>query len=81
MLFGEFGARAIVSASPDKLAAVLSTARQYGVSAQSIGKVTRDNTLRIEYNGHTVVSSDLPTLSDLWTNSLERSLLGAHIEI
>ena len=81
VLFGEFGARAIVSASPDKLAAVLSTARQYGVSAQSIGKVTRDNTLRIEYNGHTVVSSDLPTLSDLWTNSLERSLLGAHIEI
>jgi phosphoribosylformylglycinamidine synthase len=80
-LFGELGARAVVSASPDKLAAVLSTARQYGVSAQRIGKVTRDNALGIEYNGHTVVSSDLPTLSDLWTNSLERTLLGAQIEL
>jgi phosphoribosylformylglycinamidine synthase len=80
VLFGELGARAIVSVSPGKRAAMRLTARQYGVSAQPIGKVTRDNALRIEYNGHTVVSSDLPTLSDLWTNSLERTLLGAQME-
>jgi phosphoribosylformylglycinamidine synthase len=73
-LFSERGARAIVSVSPDKLAALRSTARQYGVGAHEIGKVTRDNTLRIEYKGHTVIQSDVPSLYDVWANSLQRTL-------
>ena len=75
-LFGESGARAIVSVSPTKLAALRATARQYGVGAHEIGKVTRDNSLRIEYKGHTVVQSDVPALRDVWANSLERTLVG-----
>jgi phosphoribosylformylglycinamidine synthase subunit PurL len=74
-LFGEAGARAIVSVSPTKLAALRATARQYGVGAHEIGKVTRDNSLRIEYNGHTVVQSDVSALRDVWANSLERTLV------
>jgi phosphoribosylformylglycinamidine synthase subunit PurL len=74
-LFGESGARAIVSVSPTKLAALRATARQYGVGAHEIGKVTRDNSLRIEYKGHTVVQSDVPALQDVWANSLERLLV------
>ncbi|HTB91449.1 MAG TPA: phosphoribosylformylglycinamidine synthase subunit PurL [Candidatus Sulfotelmatobacter sp.] len=73
-LFGESGARAIVSVSPAKLAALRATARQYGVGAHEIGKVTRDNSLRIEYKGHTVVQSDVPALLDVWANSLERTI-------
>jgi phosphoribosylformylglycinamidine synthase len=73
-LFGERGARVVVSVGPEKLAAVRNTARQYGVSANEIGKVTRDNTLRIEYKGHTVTSAEVPTLRDAWGHSLERSL-------
>jgi phosphoribosylformylglycinamidine synthase II len=73
-LFGESGARAIVSVSPTKLAALRATARQYGVGAHEIGKVTRDNSLRIEYKGHTVVQSDVPALNDIWANSLQRTL-------
>jgi phosphoribosylformylglycinamidine synthase subunit PurL len=73
-LFGESGARAIVSVSPTKLAALRATARQYGVGAHEIGKVTRDNSLRIEYKGHTVVQSDVPALQDVWANSLQRTL-------
>jgi phosphoribosylformylglycinamidine (FGAM) synthase-like enzyme len=73
-LFGESGARAIVSVSPTKLAALRATARQYGVGAHEIGKVTRDNSLRIEYKGHTVVHSDVPAFQDVWANSLERYL-------
>jgi phosphoribosylformylglycinamidine synthase subunit PurL len=73
-LFGESGARAIVSVSPTKLAALRATARQYGVGAHEIGKVTRDNSLRIEYKGHTVVESDVPALNDVWANSLQRAL-------
>ena len=73
-LFGESGARAIVSVSPIKLAALRATARQYGVGAHEIGKVTRDNSLRIEYKGHVVVQSDVPALRDIWANSLQRML-------
>jgi phosphoribosylformylglycinamidine synthase subunit PurL len=75
-LFGESGARAIVSVSPTKLAALRTTARQYGVGAHEIGKVTRDNSLRIEYKGHTVVQSDVSALRDVWANSLERIIAG-----
>jgi len=73
-LFGESGARAIVSVSPTKLAALRATARQYGVGAHEIGKVTRDNSLRIEYKGHTIVHSDVSALRDVWAHSLERCL-------
>ena len=73
-LFGESGARAIVSVSPTKLAALRATARQYGVGAHEIGKVTRDNSLRIEYKGHTVVQSDVSALRDIWANSLQHTL-------
>jgi len=75
-LFGESGARAIVSVSTTKLAALRATARQYGVGAHEIGKVTRDNSLRIEYKGHTVVQSDVSALRDVWANSLERIIVG-----
>jgi phosphoribosylformylglycinamidine synthase len=75
-LFGESGARAIVSVSPRKLAALRATARQYGVGAHEIGKVTREDSLRIEYKGHTVVQSDVSALRDAWANSLERAVTG-----
>ena len=55
-LFGERGARVVVSVSPEKLGALRTTARQYGVGAHEIGKVTADNALRIEYKGQAVVS-------------------------
>ncbi len=73
-LFGERGARAIVSVDAAKVAAVLESARQYSVGARAIGKVTGDNTLRIEYNGHAVLSAPVPALKDVWAHSLERHL-------
>ena len=73
-LFGERGARAMVSVSQGNVAAVLETARQYGVGAREIGKVTRDNALRIEYKGCAVITAEVPTLQDTWANSLERNL-------
>jgi hypothetical protein len=45
------------------------------VGAHEIGKVTRDNSLRIEYKGHTVVQSDVSALMDVWAHSLERILV------
>jgi phosphoribosylformylglycinamidine synthase subunit PurL len=73
-LFGERGARVVVSVSPEKLGALQNTARQYGVGAHQIGQVTRDNTLRIQYKGSAVVISPVPALQDAWANSLQRNL-------
>jgi phosphoribosylformylglycinamidine synthase II len=73
-LFGERGARAIVSVAPENLPAVLATARQYGVAAREIGKVHLAPALRIEYKGLAVVDSPLDALRDVWANSLERTL-------
>jgi phosphoribosylformylglycinamidine synthase len=73
-LFNERGARCVVSVSPTKLAAVLATARQYGVGAREIGKVHLGNALRIEYKGSAVVDSPLDTLRSIWANSLESTL-------
>jgi phosphoribosylformylglycinamidine synthase subunit PurL len=73
-LFGERGARVVLSVRPAQVAAVLATARQYNVGAGEIGKVTRDNTLRIEYKGHAVISAAIPALKDVWAYSLERNL-------
>jgi phosphoribosylformylglycinamidine synthase subunit PurL len=73
-LFGERGARAIVSVKPSLVARVLDTARQYNVTAEQIGQVTRDKTLRIECKGHAAIDSPVEELRDTWTYSLERAV-------
>jgi phosphoribosylformylglycinamidine synthase II len=73
-LFGERGARAVVSVKPSHLARVLDTARQYQVAAQEIGKVIRGDAFRIQYKGSAVIDSSIPALRDAWANSLERTL-------
>jgi phosphoribosylformylglycinamidine synthase II len=72
--FSERGARAVVSVKPASLARVLETARQYGVGAVEIGKVTPGSTFRIEYNGRAVIESAVETLRDAWAHSLEHTL-------
>jgi phosphoribosylformylglycinamidine synthase subunit PurL len=73
-LFCESGARAVVSVAPPSLAAVLETARQYGVTAQQIGEVIRDDAFRIEYKGSAVIDASVAKLHDIWAHSLERIL-------
>jgi phosphoribosylformylglycinamidine synthase subunit PurL len=73
-LFGERGARAVVSVRPTSLARVLDTARQYAVGAREIGKVTHDGAFRIEHKGRAVIDSPVDLLRDAWAHSLERTL-------
>ena len=73
-LFGERGARVVVSLAPTFLAAVLETARQYGVTAQRIGQVIRGDAFRIEYKGRAVIAASVAKLYDAWAHSLERTL-------
>jgi phosphoribosylformylglycinamidine synthase len=74
-LFGERGARAIVSVTPENVAAVRQVAAQYEVAALEIGRITRGD-FCIELNGQTVVSAAPPSLIDAWAGALERLLRG-----
>jgi phosphoribosylformylglycinamidine synthase len=75
-LFGERGARAIVSVTPENLAAVRRIAAQYEVAAVEVGRVTRGE-FRIALNGRTAIGAEIPLLADGWSGALER-LLGSN---
>jgi phosphoribosylformylglycinamidine synthase len=72
-LFGERGARAIVTASQSALAAIERFAAQYELGLRTLGTVAQ-GTFRIRYNGREVVSSPVAALCASWTQSLERAL-------
>ncbi len=72
-LFGERGARAVVSVTPENVAAVRRIAAQYEVAVVEVGRVTRGE-FRIELNGTKVVSAEIPLLADDWNGALGRLL-------
>jgi phosphoribosylformylglycinamidine synthase II len=72
-LFGESGARAIVSAKSTSLARVMEIAAKYKVGARRIGEVARGD-LRIELNGVVYASAAVSALRDIWANALERAV-------
>jgi phosphoribosylformylglycinamidine synthase II len=73
-VFGERGARAVVSVSPASLNAVIQMAQKYGVSAVQIGRVNADGIFSIEFNGSAIIEESVETLRDAWAHSLERAL-------
>ncbi len=73
VLFGERGARVVISVTSANLARVLSLAAQYEVAALEVGRVARGD-FRIELNGRVVVSADVPPLADAWRNSIETAV-------
>jgi phosphoribosylformylglycinamidine synthase II len=73
-VFGERGARAVVSVSPASLNAVLQMAQKYGINALPIGKVNADGIFRIELNGSAIIEESGDALRDIWGHSLERAL-------
>jgi phosphoribosylformylglycinamidine synthase subunit PurL len=75
-LFGERGARAVVSLSPASLARVNEIAAQYKVNTQRIGTVTTGE-FRIQYNGHTVIRGDVASLRRAWSESLQKAIENA----
>ena len=68
-LFGERGARAVVSLSAASLARLNAVAAQYGVAAKRIGTVTRSE-FRIQINGAPVIRGDVSSLRKAWSESL-----------
>jgi phosphoribosylformylglycinamidine synthase len=74
-LFGEQGARAVVSVAAASLARVHEIAREYEIPARRIGQVTRDGRFRIHYN-RARVEAEVASLGDIWEHALERALRG-----
>ena len=75
-LFGERGARAVVSVSPGLLAHVSEIAAQWKVTAHRIGTVARGD-FRIEYNGASVIRGNVDSLRQIWAESLAAAVEGA----
>jgi phosphoribosylformylglycinamidine synthase len=74
-LFGERGARAVVSALPRSLARINEIAAKWNVTAQLIGAVTRSN-FRIQCNGATVVQGSRESFRQIWRESLRKAVEG-----
>jgi phosphoribosylformylglycinamidine synthase len=69
-LFGEPGARAVVSLTPASLASVRAIAAQYSVAAQPIGTVSHGE-FRIQYNGTPVIHGDIDSFRKIWASRIE----------
>jgi len=72
-LFGERGARAVVSASASSIAHVNGIAAQCGVQVIQIGAVTRGE-FRIQQNGATAIHGTLDSFRQVWSESLKRAV-------
>jgi phosphoribosylformylglycinamidine synthase subunit PurL len=72
-LFGERGARAVVTAPTASLARVNQIAAQYKVSVQSIGTVVRSE-FRIQYGGSPVIQGSVESFQQPWSESLQKAI-------
>jgi phosphoribosylformylglycinamidine synthase II len=75
-LFGERGARAVVSVVSASLARVNEIAAQYKVRAQRIGTVTRGE-FRIQYQGAGVIKGSIDSFRRVWSESLPKAIENA----
>jgi phosphoribosylformylglycinamidine synthase II len=72
-VFGEQGARAVVSLSAASLARLNAVAAQYGVATNRIGTVTRSE-FRIQLNGTPVIRGDVSSFHKAWSESLAAAI-------
>jgi phosphoribosylformylglycinamidine synthase II len=75
-LFGERGARAVVSLGSASLARATAIAAQCGVRVQQIGSVTRGE-FRIQLNGAAVIRGEMDSFRRGWSESLGRAVESA----
>jgi len=72
-LFGERGARAVVSVAPASLARATVIAAQYNIRAQQIGSVTRGE-FRIQLKGAPVIRGKMDSFRQMWSESLGKAI-------
>jgi phosphoribosylformylglycinamidine synthase len=72
-IFGERGARVVVSLSASSLASVRAVAAQYNVNVQQIGTVSRGE-FRIQYKGTQVIHGDIASFRKIWAGRIESAI-------
>ncbi|MGA8012973.1 MAG: phosphoribosylformylglycinamidine synthase subunit PurL [Candidatus Acidiferrales bacterium] len=75
-LFGERGARAVVSVAPASLARATAIAAQYDIKVQQVGSVTRDD-FRIQCKGVPVIRGTMDSFRQTWSESLGKAIEAA----
>jgi len=75
-IFGERGARAVVSLASASLARVEATAAQYKVASLRLGRVTRSE-FRIQYNGTPAVRGLIGSFRQIWAESIGKAVESA----
>jgi phosphoribosylformylglycinamidine synthase len=75
-LFGERGARAVVSVASSSLARLNEIAAQCKVQALHIGTITR-GPFRIQHNGSPVIQGSIDSFRDVWSRSLRKAIENA----
>jgi len=75
-LFGERGARAVVSLPPGSLARMSELAAQYRMKVQAIGRVTRGE-FRIQYKGAPVIQGSVDSFRRMWGESFAKAIEAA----
>jgi phosphoribosylformylglycinamidine (FGAM) synthase-like enzyme len=74
-IFGERGARAVISLPSASLARVEATAAQYKVASLRLGRVTRGE-FRIESKGAAAVRGTIDSFRRVWAESFEKAVEG-----
>jgi phosphoribosylformylglycinamidine synthase subunit PurL len=75
-LFGERGARAVISVVPASLARVEAIAAQYNIQLSQIGRVTRGD-FRVQYEGVPVIQGSADSFRRTWSESLANAIESA----
>ena len=72
-LFGERGARVVVSLATSSLASVRAVAAQYNVNVQPIGTVSRGD-FRIQHGGTPAIHGDIDSFREVWASRIESAI-------
>jgi phosphoribosylformylglycinamidine synthase II len=72
-LFGERGARVVVSLAASSLASIRAVAAQYNVNVQPIGTVSRGD-FRIQCKGTPVIHGDIDSFRKIWASRIENAI-------
>jgi phosphoribosylformylglycinamidine (FGAM) synthase-like enzyme len=75
-LFGERGARVVISCAQGSLARIRDIARQYKVGITELGRVMRDGDFSIALNGKTAINAPCDKLRAAWADSLKSVMAG-----
>ena len=74
LLFGESQGRAVLAVKLEKLADVLSAAREAGVDAEQIGIVNRNGRFQAIVDGETVLDVNVKVLRESWENAIPHAM-------